>query len=433
MMRKRMILRQWWAGWVLCMFAGFSGAHAETSVLPESVNLEQLVQILREKSPRLQAERTRIDIARSDVVAAGVLPNPVVSYGRYDLLGGVNTLFDGSQQQQAQLDIPVLIAGQRPARREAAERGVTAAEAQALNAYAGFLKDAWQLFVKLLAAQEKRVALEQTEGELDRLKAIVTGRAESGAASRYEVVRMDVEAADLRARTEQVRAETLDLSGQIGTTLSLPGWKPRAEGMLQPLGVSVDLAALKQQAEAMNPAVNAARRQEEAAEAGIEKAKRERWPTPVISVGNVWTNNPYGLASFAGLSVEVPIFDYGQGPIARAKAEKRTATFERQALLYAILAELERAAGVLLTNRENLVRFERDVAGRLPQLKEMAEDAYRFGKGSLLELLDATRSRTEIALRRVELTESLVLAEIDALAAAGLLESAAMQAGPESR
>lgn len=428
-----MILRQWWAGWVLCMFAGFSGAHAETSVLPESVNLEQLVQILREKSPRLQAERTRIDIARSDVVAAGVLPNPVVSYGRYDLLGGVNTLFDGSQQQQAQLDIPVLIAGQRPARREAAERGVTAAEAQVLNAYAGFLKDAWQLFVKLLAAQEKRVALEQTEGELDRLKAIVTGRAESGAASRYEVVRMDVEAADLRARTEQVRAETLDLSGQIGTTLSLPGWKPRAEGMLQPLGVSVDLAALKQQAEAMNPAVNAARRQEEAAEAGIEKAKRERWPTPVISVGNVWTNNPYGLASFAGLSVEVPIFDYGQGPIARAKAEKRTATFERQALLYAILAELERAAGVLLTNRENLVRFERDVAGRLPQLKEMAEDAYRFGKGSLLELLDATRSRTEIALRRVELTESLVLAEIDALAAAGLLESAAMQAGPESR
>jgi len=88
--------------------------------------------------------------------------------------------------------------------------------------------------------------------------------------------------------------------------------------------------------------------------------------------------------------------------------------------LSAILAELERAAGVLLKNRENLMRFEQDVAGRLPALKEMAEDTYRFGKGSLLELLDATRARTELGLRQLELTEALILAEIDALAAAGV-------------
>jgi cobalt-zinc-cadmium efflux system outer membrane protein len=130
------------------------------------------------------------------------------------------TVFEGSQQQLTQVDIPVLIAGQRPARREAAERGVTAAEAQVVNSYAGLLKETWQLFVKLLAAQEKQQALERMEGELDRLKDIVVGRAESGAASRYEVVRMEVEAADLRARTEQLRAETLDLSGESGRQLT---------------------------------------------------------------------------------------------------------------------------------------------------------------------------------------------------------------------
>lgn len=417
----------------MCMSAALSGAQADTSALPDAVNLEQLVRIVREKSPRLAAERTRIDIAEAEVVAAEVLPNPTLSYGRYDLVGGVNTLYDGDAQQQVVLEIPILIAGQRPARREAAQRGVAAAEAQAFNAYAGLLKESWQLFVKLLAAQEKRVALEQTEGELDRLKRIVTERAELGGASRYEVVRMEVEAADLRARTEQVRAETTDIAGRIGTTLSLAGWKPEARGTLQPLGVAVDLKALQKQAEAANPAVSAARRQEETAEAVIEKAKRERWPVPEIQFGNVWTTNPHGHATFGGVAVELPLFDRGQGPIARAEAEKRSATFERQALLYAVLAELGRAAGVLLKNRENLTRFEQDVAGRLPVLKEMAEDAYRFGKGSLLELLDATRSRTEIALRRVELIEAVALTEIDALAAAGLLDSAAAQADATPR
>jgi cobalt-zinc-cadmium efflux system outer membrane protein len=422
MTANRPIFGKWCCRFLVCLAIGFPSVRAETTDLPVSVNLEQLVQILREKSPRLAAERTRIDIAQADVAAARAMPNPSISYGRFDHLGGVGTtVFEGSQQQLTQVDIPVLIAGQRPARREAAERGVTAAEAQVVNSYAGLLKETWQLFVKLLAAQEKQQALERMEGELDRLKDIVVGRAESGAASRYEVVRMEVEAADLRARTEQLRAETLDLSGQIGSTLSLSGWKPRAEGNLQPLGVNVDLSNLKQQAEAVNPAVTAARRQEDAAEAGIEKAKRERWPTPVISLGNTWTNNPYGMASFAGLSVEVPIFDFGQGPIAKARAEKRAATMERQALLSATLADLERASAVLLKNRENLGRFERDVAGRLPLLKEMAEDAYRFSKGNLLELLDATRARTELALRRLELTEAVALAEVDTLTAAGIL------------
>ena len=432
MMRKLPVLIRWCLAMTLCVAAGLTGVHAEPSTLPESITLEQLAQILRDRSPRLAAERTRVDIAQADVVAAEVLPNPSISYGRFDHLGGLGTtLFDGNQQQQTQVDIPVLIAGQRPARREAAERGVTAAEAQVFSAYNGLLKESWQLFVKLLAAQGRRDALEQTQRELDRLKGIVVGRAESGAASRYEVVRIDVEGADLRAKTEQAQAETTDLAGQIGTLLSLSGWRPKAQGSLQALGVKVDLSALKQQAESSNPAVNAARRQEETAEAVIEKAKRERWPSPVISLGNTWTNNPYGMASFAGLSVEVPLFDRGQGSIAKARAEKRAANFERQALLSSIQADLERAAGVLLKNRATLARFEQDVAGHLPQLKEMAEDAYRFGKGNLLELLDATRARTELALRHLELTEAVALAEIDALGAAGMLDSAIGSVGED--
>lgn len=54
-------------------------------------------------------------------------------------------------------------------------------------------------------------------------------------------------------------------------------------------------------------------------------------------------------------------------------------------------------------------------------MQEMAENAYRLGKGSLLELLDATRSRTELKLNHLDLIEAVIKAEIDTLSAAGLL------------
>ncbi|MDD1614827.1 MAG: hypothetical protein LUP98_09280 [Methylococcaceae bacterium] len=103
---------------------------------------------------------------------------------------------------------------------------------------------------------------------------------------------------------------------------------------------------------------------------------------------------------------------------------QRVDTFERQALSSAIQTELEQAASMLVKNRENLNRFEKDVAGQLPELKQMTEDAYLFSKSNLLELLDATRARNELAVRQVELTEVMVLIEIDTLSAVGLLDSA---------
>jgi hypothetical protein len=63
------------------------------------------------------------------------------------------------------------------------------------------------------------------------------------------------------------------------------------------------------------------------------------------------------------------------------------------------------------------------MAEHRPELKQMAEDAYLFSKSNLLELLDATRAQNELAVRKLELTEAVVLAEIDTLAAAGLLDS----------
>ena len=52
----------------------------------------------------------------------------------------------------------------------------------------------------------------------------------------------------------------------------------------------------------------------------------------------------------------------------------------------------------------------------------MAEDAYRLGRGTILELLDATRSRYDIQQTRVDLTASLAESQVRLLALLGELD-----------
>jgi cobalt-zinc-cadmium efflux system outer membrane protein len=91
------------------------------------------------------------------------------------------------------------------------------------------------------------------------------GRAQAGAASEYDVVRMQVEAAASDARLADARMELLNSAGEIGALMGLPGWRPRAIGQLKPTGLDVHSDTLRTQAEQANPAIETTRREEAAA------------------------------------------------------------------------------------------------------------------------------------------------------------------------
>ena len=107
---------------------------------------------------------------------------------------------------------------------------------------------------------------------------------------------------------------------------------------MAPIGVSADVNTLWLQAEHHNPELEIARRETIAADSGLERARRERWPVPSLLFGTAFTDQPYGNTTFAGLSVDLPIFDRGQGGMARASAEKHAAQLNRELLLAATRA-----------------------------------------------------------------------------------------------
>jgi cobalt-zinc-cadmium efflux system outer membrane protein len=390
----------------------FSG-NVLSQELPERLNLPALLRLVAERSPRLAVERIGIEAAQADRVTAGALPNPTISYGYgRPSSGAANSVIDATRQQQAGVELPVLIAGQRSARVEVAEQGVLGARARLVQAASELALRAAELFIGLQAAQERAAVLADAQGEIERAAALVSGRLDSGMASRYDLARVEMEVAGIAVRLAEARADAAEKSAGIASLLGAPGWRPVAEGLLAPVGLKSDLPSWQSALAAGNPQLLAARREEDIARASVRRAERERWPVPVISLGRTWTGDPFGAANFIGLSSEVPLFDSRRGQLEKAEAELRAAERRREALEAEAGVELRRLLAALEQRRASLARFESKVDVRSPALRQMSEDAYRLGRGSLLELIDAARTRVDARVTDIDLRALTVQQEL---------------------
>jgi outer membrane protein, heavy metal efflux system len=399
-------------------------ALAAAEELPPEVDLAAVVQIAkRSDGVRQRAIAARARAARAGLVEASVYPNPSLSYAFTGPLRGPNTI-DGAQHWVG-IDQPLLLAGQRGARRRAAEGRIRAADARAAADLVGLVREARHLYVDLLLAQETLRIQESSLKALERVRGIVETRSALGGSSRYDAVRLDVEESALAAELERGRAQVDDAGSRLGVLLGRPGWSPRARGKLDPTGVSVPFGQAVKLAARSNAELRAAQREASAAATEAEAASREAWPVPSLGVGALMTTDPRSVAGVVGVSIPFPVFDRAQGTRARARAELAAVDAEQRALLAVTTAEAERAAKQLAMKRASLGRLEQSALTRLPTLARMAEDAYREGAGGVVALLDASTAERDLRLARASLAAEVLHAEIDVLAATGaILETA---------
>lgn len=387
--------------------------------LPATVTLPEVLTLLEQRSPRTIADRATVAVAAADRITARTLPNPSVSYGGTHLVSGLST--GAVTQHQAVVEQPLLIFGQRTARLNAADLTVAAEEARVAEALAARRLLVRQAFATLVSRQEQLRVTQSSLIDLERVERVVQGRATAGDRSRYDVIRIETEAAMLRVAVTNSETDVTDASGQLATLLGFPGWSPRADGELDASPeVPADLELLWTIATRRKPAFISIRQQQASARGGLFLAGRERLPVPAVSGGVQTTQDVHGTSAFVGLSVPLPFFDRGQGAIARATAQLDAETQALDAALAETRADMERSLAVLNRRKAALAAFESTVGQQLPTLRQMAEDAYREGAADILELLDAMRSLKDIEVTRVQQRESVKLAEEQLVSVAGL-------------
>jgi cobalt-zinc-cadmium efflux system outer membrane protein len=124
--------------------------------------------------------------------------------------------------------------------------------------------------------------------------------------------------------------------------------------------------------------------------------RRSVWAAPALIAGFDWGDptNP-GLLPNVGVSLPLPLFSRGRGPIMQAEAELQRARAELA------LARAEGAARIARARRERDIAFakvsrDRVLLASANRVAAMSLTAYREGQSSLPNVLEAQRNARDI-------------------------------------
>lgn len=335
---------------------------------------------------------TELGFSRADLIAAGLLSNPVFS-----------VLFPvGPKQLEFAAKFPVEALWLRPRRVAVAQLDVERTAQRLVQQGLDLVRDvrlAWTQAV--FATLRARLADENVELSR-RIEALAEARLRAGDVSELESLsaRMGTLLADEEARRlagERAVAEAR-LRAMLGVT---PESAPIVLGTLdEELPPAPDVTRLVDTALAARPDARAA---ELAIEAARERAGLARWE--VLALSGVVDANGKGERGFEigpGLEVGIPIFNRNQAGRARAAAEIERATRQYATVRDRIGLEVSEASARLRAATEQLALWRGRALPEMEAAVGSAENAYAAGDVSLFLLLQTSAQRLAIRIRHLE-------------------------------
>jgi outer membrane protein len=285
-----------------------------------------------------------------------------------------------------------------------------------------------EAFYAVLFAQElytaKKESLEVSEEHLSD----VGNRYKFGAASRYELLRSELEVANLRP--EVVKAENNVRIAKTGLK-SLMGY-----ALADPISVSGTLDEKKPDLSFQEAMDGALKTRHELS--GLDKSAQAQhhaaWAATagmlpkITAFGDYSYQKPWYFESdwkgvwSVGLGVNVPVFDGLSSWARRGEAAARERQIRRQKAVMTEGIELEiRRAQLDLGEIEVRITQTRDNVERSKEVYRIAETSYKNGAATNLEILDAQLAMTSAKTQNLQALYDYQIAKTKLLAAAGRL------------
>ena len=352
-------------------------------------------------------ERGAVQAAEAGVIAAGLFPNPTLSYSRERVGGSPDTVEQGWMLGQT-FDF----SGRRGLHREAATRRVAAVTAGNASRQLEMAAEIRRSFHEALFRQETIRATETWAQRFARVEGMVGKLARAGEASGYDRRRLERERQTAEARLAAEHAERDRVLARLAALTGLPGALAVSGALLPPPLPPADTAQSRLD---QRPDLQALTRRAEAAELDGRAAKRGGIPDLTVGIGPKRVDNgstrENGVA--LSLSIPLPVFNYQQAGQQRAAAESLQARAEyrlaRSRAEGELLGLYRQAEGL----RATAAGYRTRTVAASPELLRIAEAAYQGGESSLLELLDAYRGALEAETVALELEQRARAARIE--------------------
>ncbi|HUD73112.1 MAG TPA: TolC family protein [Dongiaceae bacterium] len=352
-----------------------------------------------------RAARLGRDLRAAEVRTAGLAPNPEFSF----------ETSDDTPHRTFSLDLPIEI-GKRGSRVALARETATLADVDDRAALLALRRRVRGGHYGLLAATESARLARAAFDAAGRVREAAEARFETGAAPRIEVMQATLGVGRAQADVHLAEADRRAALAEFNALFARPPEAPvTLAGDLgdAPALPSAERAALL--AGTANADLRAAERAVAIEDRRLEMLKRDRYPTPVLSVGALYDapdefEDP-GLR--AAIAIGVPLFSRHQGEIDEAQVRRTQASLRQQALERAIEARAGAAVGRAQAQAEQALAYRTTLLPTAEEIGALAEESYRLGRATLLTLLEAQRSLRDVRHEAIAAQVSLQSALAD--------------------
>lgn len=379
-----------------------------------TLTLDAALALARTRGPSAQAARLAVAEAQGQLVGARRLAdNPSVAggLGRRLASGAEPARIEG----QVELMLPLSLGGKRGARIAAAEAAIQAGNAGADQALRALEAEVAVAFYRLLIGQEQLKVARAAEGVARRSAEALQRRHELRDVALLDVNVARAAQARAGALVRATEAEVLGAESELRQLLGLEA------GALQLVGDFRDqrrfsLPALLDRAGA-HPRLRGLIAQAAQADAEAAAGRAERWPD--LGIGAGYEREDGRDIVLGLLSLELPLFDRGQGERAAGEARARRLRFEAEAERRALVTSI-RDGHVAYQRRLEAVKLLEAAVPVVEGTEELARKSFEAGQLSLAEWLMVRREAVETRLEYLGQALKTAEAGIDLARRAGV-------------
>lgn len=342
-------------------------------LLQRELIADTAVQVALLASPRLRAKFEELAIARSDLVQAGLLKNPVFSIGRTAWESEhINPNLFATVEQDF-LDLLTM-----PMRKRVAATELEAAKLEVGDHVLEVASQVREAFYTTQAAEQVLDMRRLVEDAANTSAELARRQHEAGNMSDLALNNELGLAAQTTLDTKRAEGEAAVAREKLNKSMGT--WGPRTAWKVSPKlpdlpKEEAPLERLESVAIAQRLDVGAARRNVQAMQYALSLAKTTRWTGTVnvaVEAGRLRHNNRISFGP--SVALEIPLFDQRQAQIAKLEAFKRQGENELQALAIDVRADVrssrsrvvtargvvEEYGKVIVPIRENIVRFSQE-------------------------------------------------------------------------
>jgi outer membrane protein, heavy metal efflux system len=383
----------------LCLFA-LATFTVQAQERLTSLTLDEALALATRENFTLRAAQFEYQATRANEVTAGLIPNPSFSYLGEQLNEPANpSPGQGTGQQYTVTIGQTFETGGKRQRRLDSARATTLVAGHALTGVEQqVLFQVKKSFTDVLTAKAALELAEQnlkTIGEIEKIQSL---RADKGALSELELLRIQVQqytflrdAADARQAVQAAKNALRTFAGpdRIADEYDVVG-------KLDFRNFTFNKPDLYSLARANRPDILAAEAARQKARADIDLAKANAWwdLTPLLEYRRDGKIDTVGV----GISFPIRVFDRNQGEILRTSSEARSIEATYQGTVAQALSEIDTAFGAMLTEREKVTTLRDNYLPKAQKARDIVEFAYGRGGVSLLDFLDAERTFRETSL-----------------------------------